>query len=162
MRGCALLRSPTRLAGWRYLPTQKNWCGERELNPQRSLLAGNTIYTSFSLIWVGISTRLRRNATPHQIHATKLKITAFKFFIATSITVNKPPTAEMDIANPNETATCTSTCTCTSKPICQPHFFCSANVKLRGCCRAFAASLLNAVRRKRRKAITQHLPKTQN
>lgn len=93
-----------------------DWCGGKESNLPRSLLAGYTNSCSRSLAWVGISTRLRRNAIPHQTLATKQK-RANELFIITSIVVETTAITEMKMSNPNEIATLTSMCTCTSKPV---------------------------------------------
>jgi hypothetical protein len=88
-------------------PEGQKWCGEEESNPLHSLLEGNTSTITFisHLGWNFFSPELRRNAIPHQTHATVLPNIAIEFSIITSIAIDIAPKIEAKISNPNEVAT---------------------------------------------------------
>jgi len=97
--------------------TSTNRCGVEESNLRRSLMADNTHSHMLSLAWIRISTRLRRNAIPHQTLPKILKNRVIEFFIITSGKVDITAKTERKMSNANEIATCISTCVCNSKPV---------------------------------------------
>ena len=61
----------------------------RQLGIKMVRREGMHLLTQPSLAWVGVfSTRLRRNAAPHQTHATTELSMAIEFFIITSFAVS--------------------------------------------------------------------------
>lgn len=89
--------------------TFRNWRGGEESNLARSLLEGTALNTRLSLAWVGdFSTRLRRNAAPHQTLAMIEVTTLLEFSMIFSFAVSKKTATESPMANPNEISTCAS------------------------------------------------------